>query len=189
MNLCRFLNIPSISFLIQKHRSENLPSNVYDRVRIIVRRRHILPDTLHQLRFGLDVSKHMRVTFIGEPVVDAGGPMREYLHILMSSVARDNSLFCGEDTRRVPVHSVVELEKQTFIHVGSIFALSLIHGGPSPNFLAPPVADYIVHGVQPVEASAEDVPVKEMREKILKVKFIIVKQSIQCCSAWGYKYT
>ena len=98
---------------------------------------------------------------------------REYLHILMSSIARNNSLFCGEATRRVPVHSVVELEKRTFFHVGSILALTLIHGGPSPNFLAPPVADYIVYGVQGAEASAEDVPVKEMREKILEVRFTL----------------
>ena len=80
-----------------------------------------------------------------------------------------NYIFCGEDTRRVPVHSVVELEKRTFFHVGTIFALSLLHGGPAPSFLAPAVADYIIHGVQTVDVSAEDVPAREMREKIVKV--------------------
>ena len=157
--------MPSISFLLQKHRSDVLPTSVCDAVRIIVRRRHILSDTLHQLRCGLDVLKHMKVTFIGEPAVDAGGPMREYLHLLVAAIAHSNYIFCGEDTRRVPVHSVVELEKRTFVHVGTIFALSLLHGGPAPSFLAPAVADYIVHGVQTVDVSAEDVPAREMREK------------------------
>ncbi len=120
-----------------------LPSNQFDNVRIIVRRRHILSDTLHQLRCGLDVSKHLKVTFVGEPAVDSGGPMREYLHLLMSSIALNNCFFCGEDSRRIPAHNVMELEKRTFFYIGSIFALSLIHGGPGPNFLAPPVADYI----------------------------------------------
>ena len=75
---------------------------------------YVLPDTLHQLRWGLDVSKHMRVTFVGEPAVDSGGPMREYLHLLMSSIAHNNSLFCGEDSQRIPEHNNVELEKKFF---------------------------------------------------------------------------
>ena len=53
-------------------------------------------------------------------------------------------------------------------------ALSLIPGGPSPNFLPPPVAGYIVHGVHSVQATPQDVPVSEMREKILKVKLTMV---------------
>ncbi len=111
----------------------------------------------------------MRVTFVGEPAVDAGGPMCEYLHILMSAIAKNNSIFCGDETHRVPVHSVVELEKKTFIYIGSIFALSFIHGGPSPNFLAPSVADYIVYGVQCAQPCPDDIPMKEIRDKVLKV--------------------
>ena len=97
--------------------------------------------------------------------------MREYLNLLMSSIAHNNLLFSGEDSCRVPTHNVVELEKKSFFHVGSIFALSLqlIHGGPSPKFLAPPVADYIVSGIQSVQASVEDIPIKEMKDKVLKV--------------------
>ena len=93
--------------------------------------------------------------------------MREYLNLLMSSIAH-NLLFSSEDSCRVPTHNVVELEKKSFFHVGSIFAFSLIHGGPSPKFLAPPVADYIVSGVQSVQASVEDIPIKEMKDKVLK---------------------
>ena len=52
--------------------------------------------------------------------------MREYLHLLMSSIAHNNSLFCGEDSQRIPEHNDVELEKKIFF-IGSIFALSLVH--------------------------------------------------------------
>ncbi len=34
----------------------------------------------------------------------------------------------------VPRHSVIELERKSFFHVGVILALSLLHGGPSPQF-------------------------------------------------------
>lgn len=159
----------SIPDLIEAHRAQYLPTNASDKVRVVVRRKHVLEDTLHQLRCGLDTSKHMRITFVGEPAVDAGGPMREYLNLLMSSIAHNNSLFSGEDACRVPAHNVVELEKKSFFHVGSIFALSLIHGGPGPMFLAPPVADYIVGGIQSVEASVDDIPIKEIKDKVLKV--------------------
>ena len=40
--------------------------------------------------------------------------MREYLHLLMSSIAHNNSLFCGEDSQRIPEHNDVELEKKFF---------------------------------------------------------------------------
>ena len=68
--------------------------------------------------------------------------MREYMHLLISAIARKNSLFCGKEHSRVPMHSVMELERQTFVHVGNIIALSLLYGGPAPSFLSPAVADY-----------------------------------------------
>ena len=125
----------------------------------------MLEDTLHQLRSGLDVSKHFKVTFVSKPAVDSGGPMCEYLHLLMSSIAKSHLFFYGEETRRVPVHNLVELEKNTLFRIGSIFALSLVHGGPSPNFLAPSVANYIVYGAKAVEVSVDDIPVEETRRK------------------------
>ena len=37
--------------------------------------------------------KHLKVTFIGEPAVDAGGPLREYFHLLLRELAENSSLF------------------------------------------------------------------------------------------------
>ena len=44
-----------------------------------------------------------------------------------------------------------------------------MHVGPSPNFLALPVADYIVCGILGVDASVQDIPMREIREKVIKV--------------------
>ena len=52
----------------------------------------------------------------------------------MSAIAT-GSLFQGEDTRKVPIHSVMELEKGTFVCIGSMFAVSLLYGGPSDQVL------------------------------------------------------
>ncbi len=98
-------------------------------------------DTLHQLRQGLPVTKHLQVTFLGEPAVDAGGPLREFFQLLVASVARNNSLFVGEETSRAPAHNVSEVDKNSYFFVGIILAMSIVHGGPAPCFFTGAVAD------------------------------------------------
>ena len=71
----------SLDTLLIFHQSSVLSSNPEDWIRITVRRKHIFEDTLHKLWSGIDISKHLRITFIGEPAVD-GGPMREYMRLL-----------------------------------------------------------------------------------------------------------
>lgn len=77
-------------------------------------------------------------------------------------------IFCG-DEHRVPRHSMLELEKQTYYCVGKILALSLMHGGPAPRFLARTVVDYLFYGI--AEANPFDVPDKSIRESLIKVQF------------------
>ena len=74
------------STLIKQHRQMVLPHDSLDRVRIIVRRSRILQDTLHLLKNGLDTTKHIRVTFVNEPAVDQGGPLREYFRLLLAAI-------------------------------------------------------------------------------------------------------
>ena len=159
----------SFTDLLQIHRRDILPYSKEDRARITVRRKFILQDSLHKLRNGLDLTKHLRVVFIGEPAVDDGGPLREFLYQLIVAVSHSDMLFCGAFNSHVPRHNVVELEKNTYFHIGAIIALSLVHGGPGPQFFSPAVADYIVYGVQHVKASIMDVPEQEIRDKIQKV--------------------
>ena len=114
---------------------------------IIIRQKHLWEDSIHCFRSGIDFQKHLRVTFVGEPAVDAGGPLHEFLHLLMREIATNNSLFSGEETCRVPLPNMSALERQVYRHVGEMMAVSLVHGGPAPTFFAPSVVDYIVHGI------------------------------------------
>ena len=91
------------------------------------------------------------------------------LLFLMRCIAQNNSLFCGKENSRVPMHNMLELERRTFYFIGSIVALSLVHGGPAPSFFSPAVADYIVHGVQNVRATIDDVPDEQVQQKLMKV--------------------
>ena len=73
----------TLSTLLRSHRFQNLPSNPNESQRIIIRRKHVWEDALHQLKCGFDVHKHPKVTFVGEPAVDDGGPRREFFHLLI----------------------------------------------------------------------------------------------------------
>ena len=121
----------------------------------------------------MDLTKHLRVTFIGEPAVDDGGPLREFLYRLLA-VGQNDMLFCGPLSCRVPRHNLVELDKRTYFYVGVMIARSLIHGGPDPVFFSPAVADYIVYGVQRVKARIADIPDNDIRGKIKKVSYILL---------------
>lgn len=158
----------SLGTLLMCHRSIVLSSNPEDRLRIVVQRKHIFEDTLHRLRNGIDVSKHLRVTFIGEPAINDGGPMREYMRLLLGSIVSNNSSFCGDINSRLLRHNVIELNKKTYFHVGQILSITLVHGGPAPSFFAEPIADYILHGLEKVKVSIADVQDKMIKRKLQK---------------------
>ena len=144
----------TLEALLTSHRASILSE---DRFRMVVRRKFIFEDTLHNLRNGLDLSKRLRVTFVGEPAIDDGGPMRKYLRLLLGAVISNNSLFCGDINSRYLQHNVVELNKKTYFHVGQIISMSLIHDGPVPSFFPQPIADYILHGLEKVKVGITDV--------------------------------
>ena len=169
LGLTFYRSSASISEIIEDHRVKVLPLSDESRTRLLIRRKHVFQDALQKARHGLDLSKHIQITFVGEPAVDAGGPLREFFHLLLISIAQNNKLFCGPSTARTPNHNSIEMQKQTFYYVGMFFALSIIHGGPAPMFLSSAVADYIAFGVQNVKASIADVPDPDVKLSLEKV--------------------
>ena len=64
-------------------------------------------DALCRFKAGISVKKYIKVTFVGEPAVDQGGPLREFFHLLLCDIAQNNSLLCGCETSRVPAHNML----------------------------------------------------------------------------------
>ncbi len=155
--------------LLQLQRAKKLPVDTSLYQRIVVRRRHLWQDALNRFKCGIDFGKYIRVSFVGEPAVDEGGPLREFLHLLMSSIATNNYLFGGREECRVPAANLAELGKNTYKYVGEMIAVSLVHGGPAPAFFAPSVADYIVYGMNKVNATVGEVPSQEVVDTLKKV--------------------
>ena len=147
-----------------------LPVDKDQYTRIIIRRKHLWNDALSQFK-SVNEMKYLRVTFVGEPGEDVGGPLCEFLHLLVNEIAKKNMLFCGDEDKRVPRHCLIELDKKTFFMVGKMLAMSLMHGGPAPTFLAGSVINYILYGKS--EADVMDVPDQSVRDLLLKVSVIL----------------
>ncbi len=155
--------------LLLCHQSEVLHSDPTETFRFKVRRKFIWEDVVHELRLGFDFRKHIRVTFVAEPAIDVGGPKRELLRLLMNAIISNNSLFEGHMESRFLRHNIIELKKKTYFYIGQVLALSLVHGGPTPSFFAKPVAQYIINGLDKVEANIYDIQDSDLREKLTKV--------------------
>ena len=153
--------------------------------RIVVRRKHLWEDSLHKFRSGIDFHKYIHVTFVGEPAVDAGGPLREFLHLLMGEIASNNSLFSGDDKHRVPIPNMSALEKETYCYVGQMIAVSIIHGGPAPTFLAPSIVDYILKGIRGVNPEVKEVPNVQVRNKLEEVSIVAYPFVLMCKGCSG----
>ena len=159
----------SIQDIVQDHQRKVLSGDTSDIFRITVRRRHVWDDALATFKRGFPFTSHIRITFVGEPAVDAGGPCREFLCILMQECMRNNNLFEGPDNCRIPVHNMAELEKRTFKYIGQMIAVSVVQGGPGPQCLSPAVVDYLSYGIEKILATSEDVPDTEIKYKLKMV--------------------
>ena len=164
----------SVQELLQAQRVKYLPVSRDECQRFHVRRRHVLDDSFLRFNAGFKENKYIKVTFAAEAAVDEGGPLREYFRLLLGEIAKKNSMFCGDEECRVPVHNMDMWKKKSYYSIGAMLAASLVHGGPAPKFFAKAVADYFVYGMSGVRATPEDIPNFDIQLKILKVCISII---------------
>lgn len=112
--------------------------------KITIRRSHIWGDTLRAWRRQLDLRKRIKVTYLGEPAVDNGGPRHEFLRLLMKAVSEQSSLLAGPTTRKVLLHNTLAMSKGHYCSMGEMIVLSVTQGGPGPACFSPLVIDYVL---------------------------------------------
>ena len=89
--------------LLKSHRSSVLSSDGLSH-RITVRRSHVFSDAYKSF-LALDVTKHIRINFLGESAIDDGGPRREFFMLLMGAIANHGSILDGPPDRRLLRHN------------------------------------------------------------------------------------
>ena len=91
------MNAVVIKHVIQQHQARVIKSRDDEDVQPIrIRRSHVFVDALRQFsKKSFDVEKMLRVHFVGEEAVDAGGPRRELFHLLTREIFTTSNLFDG----------------------------------------------------------------------------------------------
>ena len=113
--------------------------------RLTVRRAYLFADALRGFsKPTFNASKPLKVSFIGEHAVDAGGPRRELFRHLIPEIATKSGLFAGWPDHVVPLHNIDAVASNTFYVVGKMLAACLVQGGQPPVCFAHAVADYLV---------------------------------------------
>ena len=144
-------NRESIPFkeALKKLRETTMKPNEYQR--ITIRRSHVLDDSIRLFQKGVYSNRAFKLTFIGEPAVDLGGPLREYFTVLMRAIAKSSSLFEGLSGQRMIRSNVSALLEKTYFHVGRMMGASLLQGGPPPTFMANSIIEYVLYGIEGVQ--------------------------------------
>ncbi|XP_011487938.2 G2/M phase-specific E3 ubiquitin-protein ligase isoform X2 [Oryzias latipes] len=77
-----------------------------------------------------------------EEGLDAGGPKREFLSLLMKHL-RDRPIFDGPEGHRFLVYNANAVREDAYYIAGKMIAVSVVHGGPGPHFLSENLVHYL----------------------------------------------
>jgi len=177
------LRIPSSSIalnsILQMHATSVLSPNMDDGERpnvqrLNVRRTDLISDAIAQFeRPSFDVSKPIRVRFIGEPAVDTGGPRREFFRLFLQDLKSKSSLFQHTSKGLIPLHNGKALCSCAYKMIGKILAACILHGGPPPQCFAPIIGNFIL-GKEMSSLSIGCIPDAEVQCKLNQFKEMLV---------------
>lgn len=125
-------------------------------------------------------NQSLRVRFLGEPGVDAGGPSREYATLLLKTMfSAQVKLFEGHETSKLPIYNADALHANLFECAGKICAYLIAHFDVSLPVLCPAMYHYIASG--DIDESAklceiDDIPDYEIQFFVKEVQYNYILQ-------------
>ena len=171
--------------VIQQHQAKVITGiDEEDRQRIHVRRSNIIRDTIRAFsKPQFNVSKMLKVVFIGEPSVDEGGPRREFFNLVMTEAFTASGLFVGWPHNVIPIHNVEVVASNKFYIIGKIIATCLVQGGKPPVCFSTAIADYLVYDEIKCNPCLSDIPDNTIQEKLKKVSdnTLLLITSLRAC--------
>ena len=133
-----------------------------------MRRSHIFEDAFRH--FSFDITKILKVRFIGDSAIDDGGPRREFFQLLIQAIANKSGMFSGYPSHVVPLHDVDALIRNKYFIVGKMIAAGIVQGGQPPVYFANAVADFIVFNSVKSSVDIQDIADIEIRHSLEKVR-------------------
>ncbi|XP_037309090.2 G2/M phase-specific E3 ubiquitin-protein ligase-like isoform X2 [Pungitius pungitius] len=102
-----------------------------------------------------------------EEGIDTGGPKREFLSLLMKSLNK-RPIFDGPAESRYLVYNSTAIREDEYSLAGKMIAVSIVHGGPGPNFLSKDLVSHI-SGQSSFNACIEDITDEEIGKVLQKI--------------------
>ncbi|KAK9976850.1 hypothetical protein ABG768_018671 [Culter alburnus] len=106
-------------------------------------------------------SKRIDVKFMddlgaSEGAIDSGGPRREFLTLLMENL-KQGALFVGPDEAKFLNFNSRSMQNDDYFYAGVAIALSIVHGGPGPQFISPSLFKALTINPEATVISVEEV--------------------------------
>jgi hypothetical protein len=98
-----------------------------------------------------------------EGAIDAGGPRRKFLTLVLDYL-RSSSLFVGKYNSKFLTSYALNMENNEYFLAGQIFAVTLVHGGPAPHFLAPQVFKCLIEDPSKQKGTIDDIYDLEVKQ-------------------------
>uniref|UniRef100_A0A1A8NZW8 HECT domain-containing protein n=4 Tax=Nothobranchius TaxID=28779 RepID=A0A1A8NZW8_9TELE len=103
-----------------------------------------------------------------EDGLDTGGPKREFLSLLMKRL-NQRPIFDGPENRRYLVYNSTAIREDEYGLAGKMISVSIVHGGPGPNFLSEDLVNHI-SGHSSFSASIGDITDEEMGKVLQQIE-------------------
>ncbi|XP_076149223.1 G2/M phase-specific E3 ubiquitin-protein ligase-like [Alosa pseudoharengus] len=136
-------------------------SNVLDGAFRGFRRKTYDPKNCISVRFSDDRG-------MNEEAVDLGGPRREFLRLLLESLARSR-MFEGVDGHLNLALDCTAVREDQYFLAGRAISVCLVHGGPPPCFLSRTLFEAIAEDPQQCRPVLNDVVDCDLRQKIEQI--------------------
>ena len=155
---------------LQKHQLKVLCGSDEDVQRITIRRSNLLADAFRAFsKRKTNVSKRLKVMFVGEALVDEGGPHREFFELVLKEIFIKSGLFIGWPANVIPVCNTDAVAANKFFIIGRIIATCLVQGGQAPACFIKAVAEFLVYHEVRYEPHVDDITDVKVRAALMKV--------------------
>ncbi|KAI9518131.1 hypothetical protein NQZ68_039954 [Dissostichus eleginoides] len=104
-----------------------------------------------------------------EEGLDTGGPKREFLSLLMKELNK-RPIFDGPVESRYLVYNSTAIREDEYYLAGKMISVSIVHGGPGPNFLSEDLVSYI-SGQSSFKASVGDITDEEIGKVLQEIQY------------------
>ncbi|XP_028314675.1 G2/M phase-specific E3 ubiquitin-protein ligase-like [Gouania willdenowi] len=112
-----------------------------------------------------------------EAGIDTGGPKKEFLSLLMNTL-HHRPIFDGPAKSRYLVYNSTAMREDEYSLAGKMIAVSIVHGGPGPNFLSKDLVSHI-SGKPSFNSSVDDITDEEIWTALQEIQNAASLETLQ----------